>query len=577
MKVKKTWVAAIAAAAMGGGMLLAATPAFAAAPSWEPDPQAHGSVAFYNAAGVQVTSGNDLTHLFDFAAASSNDDGVNLQKANVSFAYPNHSLPTSSWFVNGATSSTNYPVATPASLAGFGNRPVATVGTGMNYTASSGGATLDTTAGFAGIVQIRLKQSGNSVYWSGDIQVNTTNNTWRQVYPVIADTTTTTLASSVNPVNSGANTTLTATVQTGDLVAGAGTVQFDDGGTNLGTPVALNAGGVATKVFNSAVVSTHTIHATFIPADSSSSGQSASSATLSQVVQTPPPADSTNTAVTGATTGTVGTGQQMTATVTDTAAGHTSTVPVGSVQFKVDGTNVGSPVALNASGVATFQYTPGDTAPHAITAAFTPTNSSLFSASSDSTGVTVTASAPAFTPDPQNFTVTVPAGTLVISTPYTANHPFNLGTLVLNASGTQYATVPAAFGTTAAAGTDPGNLDANPTASLTNGVTITDTRANSTGWTASAQAGDFSDGGGHSIDGNGLSFTGVTPKYLTGNHLQAGSVTTTDITAFKTAAKAFATTTQGPGTVDIYGFVSLVAPTSSVAGTYTATVTFTVV
>jgi hypothetical protein len=264
----------------------------------------------------------------------------------------------------------------------------------------------------------------------------------------------------------------------------------------------------------------------------------------------------------------------MTATVNDTTT--PATHPAGTVQFTLDGTNVGSAVTL-VNGVASFQYTPADTAPHTIKAAFTPTNAALFNPSSDTTGVTVTASAPANPPDPQNFTVTVPAGSLVISTPYTAAHPFNLGTLVLNGAGTQYATVPVAFGTNAAAGTDPGNLDTNPTASLTNGVTITDTRANSHGWTASAQTTNFVDGGGHSIDGNGLSFTGVTPKYLTGNNLQAGDVTTNDITAFSTAAKSFATTAKGPGTVDIYGMMSLVAPTSSVAGTYTATVTFTIV
>jgi len=71
------------------------------------------------------------------------------------------------------------------------------------------------------------------------------------------------------------------------------------------------------------------------------------------------------------------------------------------------------------------------------------------------------------------------------------------------------------------------------------------------------------------------SFTGVTPKYIAGNAIQSG-VVTNDITAFKTK-KAFATTTKGPGTVDITGTMTLTAPTSTKPGLYTATVTFTIV
>lgn len=584
MKAKKSLVAAVAAAAMGGGLLLAASPASAAAPTWEPDSNSTGSIAFFDASGKQVTSGSDLTKLFSYAEASTAGDPSGFHKASLEFAYPDHNKPnTADWFVNGQTASSNYPNTTaPAPVNGFTN-PVATVGANeMNLTAAIGGATLDTTAGYANIVQVRLAQG--SFYWAADISYNTTTHTWRQVYPVLADTTTTTLTSSVNPINnSGTNntsTTLTATVQTGDLLAGAGTVQFDDGGTNLGTPVALSAGGVATKTFSSSSVGAHTIHATFIPADSSTSGQAPSNATLAQNVQTPPPADTTQTAVGGSSTGQVGSGQPITATVTDTTAGHSTTVPSGTVQFALDGTSVGGPVALS-SGVATFQYTPADTSAHKITASYTPSDASVFAASSDPNGITVTATAPAYTPDPQNVTVNVPAGTLIISTPYTVKNPFNLGTLVLNSTGTQYsATKPFGSVSAATAGTtDPGTIDNPLGPAFTNGVTITDTRANSQGWKASIQAGDFADGGGHTIDGNNLTFDTLTPHYLAGNNLQSGDVTVAagGVTAFKTAAKQFASTAKGPGTVGIGGNLTLVAPTSTVSGQYTATVTFTVV
>jgi hypothetical protein len=576
---KKSAAGAVLALALGGGMVLAATPASAAAPTWDPDPNANGSISFFNTAGKQVTSGSNLSHLFDFALASSAEDPGGFHKANVQFAYPDHNQPDPSlWFVNGGSPATTYPNASAPAPLNTATNPLVTVGPlEMNLTAAKGGAVLDTTAGYANIVTIRETQSSGTNYWASDIQYNTANNTWRQVFPVAANTTSTTVSAAPSPGTTGSPVTLTATVQTGDLLPGVGTVQFKDGATNLGSPVTVNGSGVATLTTSALTQGAHTINADFTPADSSANGQAASSGTTSETVNAPAPADNTTTAVTGSSTGTVGAGQPVTATVSDTTT--PATKPTGVVQFTVDGTNVGSPVAL-VNGVATLQYVPADTAPHTIKGAYTPSNPALFNASSDAVGLTVTATAPAFAPDPQNFTVTVPAGTLVISTPYTASHPFNLGTLQLNGTGTQYATVPVPFGTSATAGTDPGNLDANSSASLSNGVTITDTRAASHGWTASAQVtstGGFSDGGGHNIDGNGLSFSGVTAKYIAGNHLVAGDVTTNDITAFQTTAKSFATTAKGPGTVNVFGDMSLVAPTSTIAGVYTGTVTFTIV
>jgi hypothetical protein len=577
ISIKKMAVGAVLALAMGGGMVLAASPASAAAPGWEPDPNSNGTLSFYNAAGKQVTSGSNLNHLFDYALASSTEDPAGFHKANIAFAYPDHTQADPiNWFVNGSSAATNYPnAAAPAPLNATGSTPLVTVApTEMNLIAAKGGATLDTTAGFVNIVQIRVTQSSGTGYWAGDISFNTTNGTWRQVYAVAANTTSTVVSAAPSPGTTGQNVTLTATVQTGDLQPGAGTVQFRDGATAIGAPQTVNGSGVATFVTNALSQSTHTINADFTPADTSAAtGQVASTGSTSETINAPAPADSTTTAVTGSTTGTVGSGQQITATVSDTTT--PATKPAGTVQFTIDGVNAGSPVTL-VNGVGTFQYTPTNTSAHTIKASYTPANPALFNASADAVGITVTATAPANAPDPQNLTVSVTAGTLVISTPYTAAHPLSLGTLQLNGAGTQYATTPVAFGTSATAGADPGNLDANPAASVTNGVTITDTRAGSPGWTASAQTTDFTSGG-NSIDGNGLSFTGVTPKYITGNHLQAPNVTTNDITAFKTLAKSFATTTVGPGTVNVYGNMSLVAPTSTVAGTYTATVTFTIV
>lgn len=178
--------------------------------------------------------------------------------------------------------------------------------------------------------------------------------------------------------------------------------------------------------------------------------------------------------------------------------------------------------------------------------------------------------------DAQNFRVTVGAGTLVISTPYTAENPFDLGTMTVDPTGT-FMHAQADFGNTA---------------NLANGVTVTDTRTGSNTWTAQVSAGDFASGA-NTINSCNLGFTGVTPQYISGNALQSG-VVTTDVpnggsaaiaaagdTACTTglrgpAAHTFATATPGLGSVYITGVMDLYAPTSAPAGIYDAIVTFTI-
>jgi hypothetical protein len=71
--------------------------------------------------------------------------------------------------------------------------------------------------------------------------------------------TTTTLASSANPASSGQSVTFTATVAGNSPT---GSVQFRDGATNLGGPVAL-AGGVATLTTSSLSAGSHSISAVY--------------------------------------------------------------------------------------------------------------------------------------------------------------------------------------------------------------------------------------------------------------------------------------------------------------------------
>jgi hypothetical protein len=157
--------------------------------------------------------------------------------------------------------------------------------------------------------------------------------------------------------------------------------------------------------------------------------------------------------------------------------------------------------------------------------------------------------------------------------------------MVLNAAGTQYSTTPVNFGdpTVAAAG-DPGAVTTAGTTvggagTDANGVTITDTRAGANDWTASINTTDFTNSGTTPISGDNLLFDTIAPKFIPGNAYTATNIhTVASVTGFKSATKPFANTVAhpGPGTVNVTGKMSLTAPSSTTAGLYTATVTFTI-
>ena len=85
------------------------------------------------------------------------------------------------------------------------------------------------------------------------------------------------------------------------------------------------------------------------------------------------------------------------------------------------------------------------------------------------------------------------------------------------------------------------------------------------------------------------SFTAVTPRYIAGNALQpvVKPVLTQDVPSYQPAAALYATTglkgaphqfasaAHGVGTVYVTGQLDLYAPTSTKAGTYFTTLTFT--
>lgn len=108
--------------------------------------------------------------------------------------------------------------------------------------------------------------------------VDTTLTGWSLTFALAPAATSTSVASSVNPSIFGQPVTFTATVSTAGLGTPSGNVQFFDGASPIGGPVALNASGQAQVVTSTLSVGNHTITAQY--AGDVPSGFSASSGGL---------------------------------------------------------------------------------------------------------------------------------------------------------------------------------------------------------------------------------------------------------------------------------------------------------
>jgi hypothetical protein len=574
--------AVLAATAAGASLLLGAASATAATtPPWEPDGNSEGNIAFYDASGSVITGGNDLSHLFDYAAATTAPVSTtrHTTRAQVFFAFPDHTNSVlETWFQSPGTSSTTYPnTSAPAPVNAITFPVAAAAPAEANLSAALGGAVLDSSAGYANIVQLRLYDSGAGLgngkqttpYWQADISYDTTANTWTQVYPAPAApavNTTTALAAAPSPGTVGAPVTLTATVSAADSSTPAGSVQFKDGATNLGSPQTVNGAGKATFTTSSLNLGSHSLSADFTATDPTAYKLSSDSTTE----QINPPATSTSLAVSG-NTSVDGNDETFTATVSPSSA-------PGAVAFYDNGsaTAISGTVSNSSPGVYVLTLTGGlGVGNHSVVAKFTPTDPNAFSpsASPAATFHTDAASSPCAQPgsvctDAQNIQATIPVGTLVINTPYTSTDPLDLGTLALDSTGT-YFTGNKAF----------------------HNIKVTDTRSGALPWTASAQSSALSDGGtnpGSKIDAQNVGLTGLT--FTTG----AGFSGTVAVSSNPAAtppvapgasgsqglgggtAHSIATATHGPGTVTMDGSLTINAPASTEAGLFKGIITFTV-
>ncbi|HWB38143.1 MAG TPA: Ig-like domain-containing protein, partial [Rugosimonospora sp.] len=443
------------------------------------------------------------------------------------------------------------------------------IGTVQSYLNSHGH-----TGDFKLIVVAQDDDANSLGYWSTDVTISNsaaadplgTDITWTVTTPPSALTPRATSTSLDAPAATDVDTT-TAGLQVyqGDAVsltahvspaAATGDVEFFSGAQSLGT--AAVSGGVATlasSAFTSSLpVGADSITAKFVgTADYAASP--ASNAEAIDVLAVP----DRHVTVTVDATPTSGAPYQpvvLHAQLTNTDGNGT---PAGQVTLLVDGNPVYSHAAeVNAgdgANQASVSFTDnfiggGD---HVVTATFAGNAPYVL----DGTPNTVSLSFSSVASDDQTVIVTIPAGAITITTPYTDAAPLDLGTATLDESDATYS---------ASAPFDD--------------IVIKDTRSGNLGFTASVVSGPFQSGT-DSFGGNYAGLTGLAATQVSGNALVSTDVVLTDHAPFTDglgSSKVFATYAPGLpiGTAHIDGVFGIdQVPTSVTPGIYKATVTFT--
>jgi hypothetical protein len=602
-------MAGLSLIAAGGGAALAAGGG-GPTPPWESsiNPAPFGTITFYNAQGQVVTGGSiTASGLAAYAVASTADPRSGDDKATLYAYTPVSGENPGTWSGTNLGPATTYPVSTAPTAISTANPTESDTG-GLDeeiatYINTFPNNDTSTTDGYSGLFDIRMMVSGPGIgqeagYWdtviSVDITAGTlqdpTAGTWSVDYPDYTQNTTTSLtASPASPQTAPASpVTLTANVSP----ATAGSVSFWSGyGTSSATQVSTTQSVTASSGTASVTVTppdgTTAYTAVYTPDIGSADIGSVSSA-LSYTVTQPLDVTTTTLSETGG-GGAAGTPVDFTSTVADTT--NPSATPTGTVSFYDNGSTTPLGTASLTDGTADFTYTYVAAGSHSVVATYNPTNGSQFGPSS-STAVTFSESAPTCTTCTSVASIegTVPAGVLSIYTPYTAANPLNLGTLQLNSEGTAYSA--------------SASLDANPADVPTagadpdttfNGITVVDTQAGNLPWTVTALSSALGDGGsnpGSTISAENVGLTGLAAVPVSGNALTAGDLTFTDAPAASPPVAPTDTGSQGlggstphlivtdagqaVGTIGINGTVTLNAPTSTEAGLFVGTITFTI-
>jgi hypothetical protein len=225
-----------------------------------------------------------------------------------------------------------------------------------------------------------------SATYSGDISYNAVAAAVLDTVTVSKATTTTALAASASSVTSGTNVTLTATISSASnsAVGASGTVTFFNGGTQIGSPIAVSptpasgtvgAGGTAALTTSFSSIGTQTITATY----NGDTNYTLSSATAITITVT-----STGSFTIGGSAATATAGASGTSTITVTPTGGflgnvNVTCPAAGLPAGV--TCSPNPLAINVTtgAAATGQLTVNVAAPSTtLTASAAPAEPTLY-------------------------------------------------------------------------------------------------------------------------------------------------------------------------------------------------------
>lgn len=377
--------------------------ASAATPPWQTSPPAQelGGLLFYNSAGLQIDGGSTTTAPFAAYVVGTTVLNAGDSQATL-FAYtPVDGTPVGEWSGEALGGTTSYPNASaPAPL-----NTAAPL-----YTGASTDTTLQTyteqypnndtsSDGYAGLYELRLKSSDpttTTTYDAADISISGTS--WSVVYPAVT-LNPTTIALTATPHGSqtyGQSVSLSATVSP----AVPGSVQFEDDGSPIGSPVSETNGTASTTTASLGVtlpLGDSTLDAVFTPAaDLAYSGSSTvteSPAGTVEYDETPIGTSTTISSTSPKSPQFAGTSVTIDAAVTDSD----SSTPAGTVQFEyqLNGTgpenDIGSPQTVSA-GAASISTPSLPVGTDDLTAVFTPTSADY--ASSTATAVAYTIETP---------------------------------------------------------------------------------------------------------------------------------------------------------------------------------------
>lgn len=233
----------------------AATAATASAPPpYDPDPDAYGTIAFYDASGNQITSGDATkSNWYAYAVASTTPPTTDpLKRARLLGFLPVDGVEPGNWNGMGLSTNTVYPnPSAPAPIANQ-DRPTVTANGGMapdySLTDLASAYPQNGTGAYTNLYQLRMKTRDELGYAEASVVVDPVAGTWAQVYPSVsgADTSPPVVTIDTAPAPASNAGSATFTFSATDDVDAPSAIAFecrDDAGafTSCTSPVTYSA------------------------------------------------------------------------------------------------------------------------------------------------------------------------------------------------------------------------------------------------------------------------------------------------------------------------------------------------